>query len=284
VSRAGRYTSPMPVAPPLLPLPARTEYLVAEGGGASARCAEAAYPAGLRIGVHAHERLSLTAIAAGGFDELAGARGVLACGPGSVVLRPRGHAHANAVGRTGARDLEVEFDRRVSETLPAAWTGADTVVLRHPRADAAVRAIRRELRATDGARSLVLEGLALELLGTCVRARERDARGPVPRWLVRVRERIEAGFHGPLRFERLAEEVGVHPVHLARAFRAHYGDSPGAWLRRLRVRFAADELRRRPDRPLSEIAAAAGFSDHSHFARVFRAETGETPSRWRARS
>lgn len=274
----------MPVPPPLLPLPARTEYLLAEGGGASARCAEAAYPPGLRIGMHAHGRLCLTAIAAGGFDELRGARPALACGPGSIVLRPREHAHANAIGRTGARDLEVEFDARVGETLEAAWTGTDTVVLRHPLADAAVRAIRRELRATDGARALILEGLALELLGTCVRARERDARGPAPRWLVRIRERIEAEFQGPLRFERLAEDAGVHPVHLARAFRAHYGDSPGAYLRRLRVRFAADLLRRRPDRPLSEVAAAAGFSDHSHFARVFRAWTGETPSRWRDRS
>jgi AraC family transcriptional regulator len=274
----------MPLPPPLLPLPARTEYLVAEGGGASARCAEAAYPPGLRIGAHAHERLCLTAIAAGGFDERRGARPALACGPGSIVLRPRGHAHANAIGRAGARDLEVEFDARVADALEAAWTGADAVVLRHPRADAAVRAIRRELRATDGARGLVLEGLALELLGTCVRARERDARGPAPRWLVRVRERIEAGFRETLRFDRLAEEAGVHPVHLARAFRGHYGDAPGAYLRRLRVRFAADELRRRPERSLSEIAAAAGFSDHSHFARVFRAETGETPSRWRARS
>lgn len=274
----------MPVPPPLLPLPARTEYLLAEGGGASARCAEAAYPPGLRIGVHAHERLCLTAVAGGGFDELRGARPALACGPGSVVLRPRGHAHANAIGRGGARDLEVEFDGRVAETLEAAWAGADTVVLRHPRASAAVGAIRRELRATDGARALILEGLALELLGTCVRARDRDLRGPVPRWLARVRERIEAGFQDPLRFDRLAEDAGVHPVHLARAFRAHYGDTPGAYLRRQRVRFAAREVRRRPDRPLSEIAAAAGFSDHSHFARVFRAEMGVTPSRWRAGS
>lgn len=268
---------------PLLPLPARTEYLVAEGGGASARCAEAAYPAGLRIGTHAHERLCLTAVAGGGFDELRPGLPALACGPGSVVLRPRNHAHANAIGRAGARDLEVEFDPRVADGLEAAWDAADTAVVRHPRAEAAVRALRRELRATDGARSLILEGLALELLGILVRARDRDARGPAPRWLVRVRERIDAGFREPLRFDRLAEEAGVHPVHLARAFRAHYGDAPGAYLRRLRVRFAADEMRRRPERTLAEIGAAAGFSDHSHFARVFRAETGETPRRWRAR-
>jgi AraC family transcriptional regulator len=275
----------MPAPTPLLPLPARTEYLLAAAEGPSVRCAEAAYPPGLRIGTHAHDRLCLTVIARGGFDEIRGAGPALAGGPGTVVLRPRGHAHANAIGRAGALDLEIEFGGRAVAGMEAAWTGADTVALRNPRAEAIGRAIRRELRASDRARGLILEGLALELLGVCVRATDRDARGPgVPGWLARVRERLEAEFREPLRFDRLAADAGVHPVHLARAFRAHYGDSPGAYLRRLRVRFAADELRRDPGRSLSEIACAAGFSDHSHFARVFRAETGETPSRWRARS
>jgi AraC-like DNA-binding protein len=39
------------------------------------------------------------------------------------------------------------------------------------------------------------------------------------------------------------------------------------------------------DQPVSEIALALGFSDHSHFARHFRRLAGVTPSaaRWNER-
>jgi AraC-like DNA-binding protein len=47
----------------------------------------------------------------------------------------------------------------------------------------------------------------------------------------------------------------------------------------------AARLLSRTELPLSEIALAVGFSDHSHFARHFRRLTGTTPSvaRWQQR-
>ena len=66
-------------------------------------------------------------------------------------------------------------------------------------------------------------------------------------------------------------------MHFARAFRAKYKLSPGELVRKLRVAWAAGVLARAPARSIASIAAEAGFYDQSHFARLFKRETGESP-------
>jgi AraC family transcriptional regulator len=264
-----------------LPLPARREYLGREAEGAGVRCAEAAYPPGLRIAEHAHEHVCLTVVMGGALQEFRGRRPPLAGEPGTALVRPRAHPHADAISAAGVLDLEIEFHRSFAEDLELARAFDDTAAVQHARVPELAASIRREMRASDTARALVLEGLALELLGVALRASGRDHRAPrPPRWLRELRERLQSGFRDSVRFERLAAEVGVHPVHLARAFRAHYGTTPGAFLRGVRVAWAAEEMRRDPDRPLTEVALAAGFSDHSHFSRVFRSLMGVPPGAW----
>ena len=78
----------------------------------------------------------------------------------------------------------------------------------------------------------------------------------------------------------LAEEAGVHPVHLARVFGKHHGCTVASHVRKLRVAWAQEQLLR-PGTSTADIAFAAGFSDQSHFARVFRQLAGMSPARWR---
>jgi AraC family transcriptional regulator len=78
----------------------------------------------------------------------------------------------------------------------------------------------------------------------------------------------------------LASAVGLHPVYVARAFRARYGCAVGEYARRLRIGRAARELAD-GTQPLAVIAAQAGFADQSHFSRVFRRHTGLSPSAYR---
>jgi AraC family transcriptional regulator len=87
----------------------------------------------------------------------------------------------------------------------------------------------------------------------------------------------------PITLSSLAREAGVHPSHLARAFRAHYRQSIGAYLRALRIEWASRELASRAV-SISEVGLRAGFYDHSHFTRVFRRHTGMTPAQFRALS
>jgi AraC family transcriptional regulator len=71
----------------------------------------------------------------------------------------------------------------------------------------------------------------------------------------------------------------MHPVSLARAFRRAHGCSITWYRRRSRVRRAADLLT--TAMPLADVAMESGFTDQSHFCRVFKVETGLTPSVYR---
>jgi AraC-like DNA-binding protein len=69
-------------------------------------------------------------------------------------------------------------------------------------------------------------------------------------------------------------------VFLARAFRKHHGCTVGEYVRQLRVERAMERLARSDD-SLAAIALDVGFADFSHFARVFKRQTGTTPGRFR---
>ncbi len=77
-----------------------------------------------------------------------------------------------------------------------------------------------------------------------------------------------------------AHVVGVHPDHLARAFRLRFGAPIGSYLRRLRLDWAAMRLET-GDEGISAVALRAGFADQSHFTRTFKRHTGLTPQAYR---
>jgi AraC-like DNA-binding protein len=54
-------------------------------------------------------------------------------------------------------------------------------------------------------------------------------------------------------------------------------------LRQLRVEWAAQQLRETTS-PIAEISCAAGFSDQSHFTRVFGRAMGVSPAAYRRRA
>lgn len=101
------------------------------------------------------------------------------------------------------------------------------------------------------------------------------------RWLRQAREFLDENFSQPLTLTGIAESVKVHPVYLANAFRLHYHSSVGEYLRHRRVEFACHKISTSTD-SLAEIALAAGFSNQSHFTRIFKQVTGMTPVQYRA--
>jgi AraC family transcriptional regulator len=116
---------------------------------------------------------------------------------------------------------------------------------------------------------------ALPLLHT------HEVRTTTSPWLSRVLDRLRAEFSEAITVRKLAEQAGVHPVHLARVFRKHTECTVGEYVTRLRVDWVARQLASKEDVELAGLAAAAGFSDQSHLTRVFKAVTGCPPGKSR---
>lgn len=114
-----------------------------------------------------------------------------------------------------------------------------------------------------------------------MRLPEYGRRGALAPWQVRCATE--------LMIERMGEDIslsepaaacGLSSNYFARAFKRSMGMPPHRWMLLQRV-LRAKSLLRDADRSLSDIAAACGFADQSHFTRVFTGIVGASPGAWR---
>ncbi|MGI9517593.1 MAG: helix-turn-helix domain-containing protein [Pirellulaceae bacterium] len=143
-----------------------------------------------------------------------------------------------------------------------------------------MRKLHFEFSNADAWTKLVIQSLASEVVALTARDCQLRKLTRTPDWLKRIKQRLHDEFLDTPTLSQIASDAGKHSSHVARAFRAHYGISPGQYVRQLRVEFAKQQL---ADETITlvEVAANCGFSDQSHFSRAFRKITGMTPSRYR---
>ncbi len=238
------------------------------------RITETVHPGRLELRPHEHENPNINIVLDGGLEERVQEH-AHTCLPGSMLLKPAGARHSNRYGNGPTRCLILEFDQALC------LRGDAAILFRPGPADGMLaHAIETELRQPDIATALILEGLALQLLGSLKR-QERTAERQVPAWLRKVREMLDASGPGACTLAQLASAVGVDRTHLSKTFRRHFHLSPGAYLRRQRVSKAANLIR--AGGRVADIAAACGFADQSHFSKVFHAHMRLTPGRYRRR-
>lgn len=114
------------------------------------------------------------------------------------------------------------------------------------------------MESLDNLSLLVVDDIVLAMLADFVRHPGVRVNGAAPPWLERVTERIHDEFGRTLRLSDLASTAGVHRVHLARAFRGHYGCTVGEYVRSRRVEFATRRLLT-SDLSLAEITVSVGI-------------------------
>jgi transcriptional regulator GlxA family with amidase domain len=83
-----------------------------------------------------------------------------------------------------------------------------------------------------------------------------------------------------LRFEIIAEELGVELRTLERAFKSRFGMNMKRSAGETRLRFAQYLLATDPSHKISSIASILGYESHQAFIRFFRRRTAMTPARW----
>jgi AraC-like DNA-binding protein len=83
----------------------------------------------------------------------------------------------------------------------------------------------------------------------------------------------------PISLEDTAHRVSMSKEYLARCFRQEMGITLVTYLNRYRVD-QAKVLLEKGELNLTEIAMATGFSSSAYFSRVFRQETGISPSEY----
>ncbi|QYD70017.1 AraC family transcriptional regulator [Paraburkholderia edwinii] len=93
-----------------------------------------------------------------------------------------------------------------------------------------------------------------------------------------MQDLLSSELAAPVTLAELADAVALSPFHAARLFTRATGLAPHAWRNQIRLQRALAPLRAGVS--VTEVAAASGFADQSHFTRHFRRMFGVPPGRW----
>jgi AraC family transcriptional regulator len=197
----------------------------------------------------------------------------------SFATLPSGAGHSTTFGVKPTHVLAIYPASAESAVLFTAFL-RDRRQLAAPAAAALARRLAHELLAPDASSALAAEGLVLQLLALGQREASAHPRRDSP-WLSVVVELLRERIPDTPSLTQLAADAGIHPAHLARAFRQTFGVTVCQYSRTLRLEWAAAQLA--GDAPLAQVALEAGFADQSHFTRSFRGYLGVTPGRYRDR-
>jgi len=105
----------------------------------------------------------------------------------------------------------------------------------------------------------------------------------IPDWVKGLKEIIQDQVDTQLTFDlkKISNDLALHPSYLSREFSKYFEDlNFGEYVRKIRIEKAIT-LIQNYNYSLTEIAYLTGFSDQSHFTRIFKQHTGNNPSLYR---
>ena len=126
-----------------------------------------------------------------------------------------------------------------------------------------------------------IENLLLDVYKKFIKQKSQTKK--IPSWAKELKEIIQDQIDTnlSLSLKEISQSLHVHPTYLSREFSKYFDDlSFGDYIRKLRIEKAI-HLLNESKHSLAEIAYLTGFSDQSHFNRIFKKTTGKNPSAYR---
>ena len=112
---------------------------------------------------------------------------------------------------------------------------------------------------------------------------EKKSNQKTPSWVKDLKEIIQDQIDTQFAFDlkKISSDLELNPSYLSREFSKYFEDlNFGEYVRKLRIEKAIN-LIQNSTYTLTEIAYMTGFSDQSHFTRIFKLHTGKNPSSYR---
>jgi len=150
-------------------------------------------------------------------------------------------------------------------------------------AESLLMKILGEGQRDDTGADVVIRSLLMQLLVTLARhsANSEVCGGSTHTTVMQVADYICTNYADDISIGRLAGIFFISPFYLMKIFKKHTGFSIINYLNRVRVKESAKILER-SDMSITDIAAAVGFSNITHFGRVFRQVMGDSPRNYRS--
>lgn len=213
--------------------------------------------------------------------------------PGSAILLSRGTEDTVTFPKAVRRIL-LNLDPSVFEwATPEHKSGRDVELVNHwgvedRQVEYLLRALEADLEAGLPSGQLFGESLLCALAVHLERSygvallREAKVRNGLPKArLCRVLDFIESNLDREIGLGALAETAGMSPHYFSAMFKQSTTFSPHQYVLRKRIELAC-RLLNDSKVTIFEAALRTGFSDQSHFTKIFRRIVGITPKAYRA--
>lgn len=96
----------------------------------------------------------------------------------------------------------------------------------------------------------------------------------------KIIEYMQQNYETDMGIEDIADEFGLHKVHLSRVFKEETGKSPNTYLNEIRIE-KAKEMLKDPNIKIHDIIYGTGFNNPQSFYYIFKQVTGKTPGELR---
>lgn len=111
--------------------------------------------------------------------------------------------------------------------------------------------------------------------------KHKSSQKKTPEWVKELRQIIQDQVDTNLSLTQISKNLDINASYLSREFSKHFDNlSFGEYIRKLRIEKAI-QLISDSNYSLTEIAYLTGFSDQSHFTRIFKQQTGSNPSAYK---
>ena len=108
--------------------------------------------------------------------------------------------------------------------------------------------------------------------------KQKSAQKKTPNWVKELKEIIQDQVDTNLSLTEISKSLDINPSYLSREFSKHFNNLHfGEYIQKLRIEKAIGLIKLHAC-SLTEIAYLTGFSDQSHFTRIFKKHTGKSPS------
>ncbi len=241
----------------------------------------ATYERNTAMAPHAHEENSFCVVISGSYREHIRDQNA-EHGSGHMLFYPAGEIHSQEFGVAGSRKIIFTPQPSSLEFLSEHGIALSNAPAIHANElSPLANRVLLETGKPDQFAELAIQGLLLEMIALFARANKAKTRSDkTPSWLHEVQDLLREA-KDKLSNEAIAAQTGKHPVHVAREFRRHFGETIGEYQRGLRLK-KAEALLRKKNMSLTDVALESGFCSHSHLSHSFKSAYGVTPSKFRS--
>ncbi|GMN11589.1 hypothetical protein MTsPCn9_25330 [Croceitalea sp. MTPC9] len=202
------------------------------------------------------------------------------CPAGSLMFTNWQETHYGSKHSGDAAGFHLEFER--------SWLQRNNVnlsilegseLIQQPKVHFFFAKLYYEFLQNDNYSKISIELLLLQICDELSDTKKDIENQNIPQWVGHLKELIHYD-KSDLNLKCLSKELGVHPVHISRAAPKYLSANLGEYIRQQKLKKAIPLLLGKND-SLTAIAYKTGFSDQSHFNRVFNSVFNINPKTYR---